>query len=275
MADREMRERSGRERAAPAGTAPVALITGASRGIGRGVALAVAREGYAVLVNYASSADAARSVQAEIAAVGRRAEVFRADIANAADRQALVDFALSAFGRVDLLVNNAGIAPRQRRDLLEATEESYDEVMGTNLRGPYFLTQRVASEMVRLVREGAIAAARIVFITSISAYASSTNRGEYCLSKAGLSMAAALYADRLAEYSIPVIEVRPGIIATDMTGPAKEKYDRLIAGGLLPQRRWGFPEDVGKVVAAIARGDMDYSTGQVIEVGGGFGLRRL
>ncbi len=259
----------------PASAAPVALVTGASRGIGRGIALARARQGYDLLVNYARDEAAARAVQRAIAELGRRAEVCRASVAVPADREALVDFTLEAFGRLDLLVNNAGIAPRQRQDLLEATEESFDEVLGTNLKGPYFLTQRVANEMIRLRRDGVLPTARIVFITSVSAYASSPNRGEYCISKAGLSMAVSLFADRLAEFGIPVFEVRPGIIATDMTGPVKEKYDRLIAEGLLPQRRWGLPEDVGRAVAAIARGDLDYSTGQVIEVGGGFGLRRL
>ncbi|MBI3948555.1 MAG: 3-ketoacyl-ACP reductase [Armatimonadetes bacterium] len=259
----------------PVNPSPVALVTGASRGIGRGIAFALAREGYDILVNYVSRADAAEAVRAEIAALGRRAETFRAGIGDGADRQALVNFTLEAFGRIDLLVNNAGIPVRQRGDLLEATEESYDEVMGTNLKGPYFLTRRVANEMIRLKRDGVIPAARIVFVTSISAYTASTSRGEYCLSKAGLSMAVALYADRLAEFDIPVFEVRPGIIATDMTAPVKGKYDALIAEGLLPQRRWGTPEDVGKAVAALARGSLDYSTGQVIEVGGGFGIRRL
>jgi NAD(P)-dependent dehydrogenase (short-subunit alcohol dehydrogenase family) len=255
--------------------APVALVTGSSRGIGRGIALELAREGYDVLVNYVSRPEAAREVQAQIAALGRRAEIFAASVADPAAREGMVDFALQSFGRVDLLVNNAGIAPRERRDILEATESSYDEVMNTNLKGPYFLTQRVANEMIRLLRAGVVPSARIVFVTSISAYTASTNRGEYCLSKAGLSMAVALFADRLAEFNIPVFEVRPGIIATDMTGPVKEKYDRLIAEGLYPQRRWGYPEDVGKAVAAIARGYLDFSTGQVIEVAGGFGVRRL
>jgi len=259
----------------PVDATPVALVTGASRGIGRGIALELAQVGYDLLVNYASNAEAARAVQEEIRSLGRRAEVFPASIADSAAREALVEFTLDRFGRLDLLVNNAGIAPRQRRDLLDATEESYDEVLGTNLKGPYFLTQRVANEMIRLLGEKAIPQARIVFVTSISAYTSSPNRGEYCLSKAGLSMAVALYADRLAEYGIPVFEVRPGIIATDMTGPVKEKYDRLIAEGLLPLRRWGQPEDVGRAIAAIARGDLDYSTGTAIEVDGGFRLRRL
>jgi 3-oxoacyl-[acyl-carrier protein] reductase len=239
---------------------PVALVTGASRGIGRGIALELARTGYDVLVNYARNADAARAVQAEIGALGARAETFAASIADSGARQALVDFTLDTFGRIDLL---------------EATEESYDEVMGTNLKGPYFLTQRVANEMIRLMGDKQIPRGRVVFVTSMSAYTSSTNRGEYCLSKAGLSMAVALYADRLAEFGIPVLEVRPGIIATDMTSVVKERYDRLIGEGLLPLRRWGQPEDIGRAVAAVARGDLDYSTGTVINVDGGFCLRRL
>lgn len=259
----------------PPTSSPVALVTGASRGIGRGIALALAECGHDLVVNYARNQEAAEAVCNAARAMGRRAEACAASVAERRDRHALVDFALQTFGRIDLLVNNAGMAPRERRDLLEATEESFDEVVGTNLKGPYFLTQRVANEMIRLQREGILTTARIVFVTSISAYASSPNRGEYCVSKAGLSMAAALYAHRLAESGILVFEVRPGIIATDMTRPVKEKYDRLIADGLLPQRRWGMPEDVGRAVAAIARGDLDYSTGQVIEVGGGFGLRRL
>ena len=259
----------------PGKGSPLALVTGAGRGIGRGIALALAHAGCDVVVNYRSDEESARAHQEEINALGRRAEICRASIANAGDRKALVEFSLDAFGRIDLLVNNAGIAPRQRLDLLEATEEGFDEVLNTNLRGPYFLTQRVANEMIRLLRNGVIPAARIVFVTSISAYTSSPNRGEYCISKAGLSMAVALFADRLAQFNIPVLEVRPGIIATDMTSGVKEKYDNLIAGGLLPQRRWGLPEDVGKVVAAIAGGALDYSTGQAIAVDGGFQLRRL
>lgn len=259
----------------PINPTPVALVTGASRGIGRGIALALAHAGYDVLINFAHKADAAQAVKAEIEALGRTADIFQASIAVAAERQALVDFALQRFGRIDLLVNNAGIAPRQRLDILEAGEESFEDLLSTNLKGPYFLTQRVANEMIRLQSDGVVPQARIVFVTSISAYVSSPSRGEYCVSKAGLSMAVALYADRLAEHGIPVFEVRPGVIATDMTGPVKEKYDRLIAEGLIPQRRWGYPEDIGKVIAAIGGGALDYSTGQVIEVSGGMELRHL
>jgi NAD(P)-dependent dehydrogenase (short-subunit alcohol dehydrogenase family) len=214
-------------------------------------------------------------VKAAIEAAGGVVEVFRADVALARDRQEMIDFVASRFGRLDLLVNNAGIAPIERRDILEATEESFERVLAVNLKGPYFLTQLAARRMTRWVEEGAVEAPRIVFITSISAYTSSLTRGEYCISKAGLSMAAKLYADRLAEFGIPVIEIRPGIIETPMTAVVKDKYDRLIADGLVPQKRWGKPEDIARVVSAFARGDLDYSTGESIEVGGGFHLRRL
>jgi NAD(P)-dependent dehydrogenase (short-subunit alcohol dehydrogenase family) len=179
------------------------------------------------------------------------------------------------FGRIDLLVNNAGIAPSQRADLLDATEESFTRLIDVNLRGPYFLTQAAARWMIELKQNRVIARGRIAFITSVSAYAASVTRGDYCISKAGLSMAAQLWAARLAELDIPVIEVRPGIISTDMTAGVKEKYDKLIADGLLPQPRWGAPEDVARVVSAFARGDLDYSTGIAVDVSGGFQIRRL
>jgi len=258
----------------------VALVTGAGRGIGRGIALRLAEDGFAVVVDDVvadpdDTQQGAYEVKATIEAAGGLARVFRADVADAADRRAMLDFVAEQFGRLDLLVNNAGVAPRERRDILEATEQSYDRVMAVNVKGPYFLTRDAARRMIEWHREGVVDVPRIVFITSVSAYASSPNRGEYCVSKAGLSMAAKLYADRLAEFGIPVFEVRPGIIETPMTAPVKEKYDRLIADGLLPMRRWGQPADVARVVSAIARGDLDYCTGETIEVGGGFGIRRL
>jgi NAD(P)-dependent dehydrogenase (short-subunit alcohol dehydrogenase family) len=259
---------------------PVALVTGAGQGIGRGIALRLAQDGRRVVINdvaadAASVASGAYEVKRSIEAAGGSAEVFKADISSPADRQALVDFVAERFGRLDLLVNNAGVAPRERKDILEAGEESFDRLISVNLKGPYFLTQLFARRMIEWKKAGRMEQARIVFITSISAYTSSPSRGEYCVSKAGLSMAAKLYADRLAEYGIPVIEIRPGIIETPMTRSVKERYDALIAGGLLPTKRWGRPEDVAAVVSAVARGDLDYSTGQAIEVGGGFGLRRL
>jgi len=262
---------------------PVALVTGAGRGIGRGIAVRLAQDGYQVVINFLQeiAPDApgtdrgAYEVKETIEAAGGRAEVYRADVANAEERSAMVAFVADRFGRIDLLVNNAGVAPKERKDLLEATEESFERLMAINLRGPYFLTQQVANRMIAWKQEGIVETPRIVFITSISAYTSSPPRGEYCVSKAGLSMAVMLYADRLAEHGIPVIEIAPGIIETRMTSAVKDKYDKLIAEGLLPTKRWGQPDDVAKVVSAFARGDLDYSTGQCIEVGGGFGLRRV
>ncbi|MCS7316347.1 MAG: 3-ketoacyl-ACP reductase, partial [Bryobacteraceae bacterium] len=209
--------------------------------------------------------DAAESLQAETGV-----EIFQCDVGSRQDREALIAFARERFGRLDLLVNNAGMAPRERRDILEATEESFDEVIATNLKGPYFLTQAAA----RWMREQG-GGGRIVFITSISAYTASVNRGEYCISKAGLSMAAALWAQRLAADGILVFEVRPGIIRTDMIAAVEKIYEERIAGGLLPQRRMGEPADVARAVRAIADGLLDYSTGQVLNVDGGFHLRGL
>lgn len=253
----------------------IALVTGASRGIGRGIALALAGAGYDVVVNYATNAAAAQEVAAQIEAAGGRAFPVRADIGSRADRERLVAEAYGARGRLDLLVNNAGTAPRVRADLLEASEESFDEVIGVNLKGPYFLTQLVANRMVAQVRGGELTDPKIVTVSSISAYAASTNRGDYCLAKAGLAMLTKLYAARLAEHGIGVYEVRPGIIATDMTGPVKDKYDRMIDDGLTPIRRWGQPDDVAKAVMAVATDLLPFSTGEVINVDGGFHLHTL
>lgn len=250
----------------------VAIVTGGSRGIGRGITLGMAQAGWKVVFSYNTNAAAADEVTTLI---GESALAVQADVSKSADRERLVNAALDAFGGVDLLVNNAGMAPRQRADLLEMSEVSYDEVMETNLKGPFFLAQRVARVMVEQVRSGATFAPRIINIGSISAYTSSPNRGEYCLSKAGMGMMTALLADRLAEDGILVYEVRPGIIETDMTAVVKEKYDRMIEGGLLPLRRWGTPEDVARAVVALAEGALPYSTGEVINVDGGYHLRRL
>jgi len=242
---------------------PVAIVTGASRGIGRGIAMELAST-HRLIATYRGREDAARSLEQETGA-----EIFQLDIASAPDRQALLAFCNEKFGRLDLLVNNAGMAPRVRADLLEASEESFDELLDTNLKGPYFLTQAAA----RWMRERKTG--RVVFITSISAYTSSTNRGEYCVSKAGLSMAVRLFADRLAGDGITVFEIRPGVIETDMIAAVKGKYEKLVADGLLPQPRLGRPSDIAKAVRAIADGLLDYSTGQVLDVDGGFHLRRL
>jgi NAD(P)-dependent dehydrogenase (short-subunit alcohol dehydrogenase family) len=251
----------------------VALVTGSSRGIGRGIATALAaRAGYDIVVNYTSNLTAAEHVVAELEATGVRALAVRADVSLAEDRARLVEAAYAEFGRVDLLVNNAGVAPSVRADILDAGEESFDRVLGINLKGPYFLTQQVARRMIEQGGEPG----KIVIVSSVSAYAASVNRGDYCLAKAGLAMMTALYAARLAEYGINVYEVRPGIVATDMTGSVKERYDRMIFDeDLTPIRRWGQPDDVGRAVVAVAGDLLSFSTGQVIDVDGGFHLRRL
>jgi 3-oxoacyl-[acyl-carrier protein] reductase len=258
----------------------VALVTGAGRGIGRGIAVELGRLGWSVVVNYAGNAGAAEECLGLVRDAGGDGITVRADVSDPADRERLVDETLAAYGRLDLLVNNAGVAPDVRADILEAGEASFDRLIAINLKGPYFLTQRVAREMIRQVErephpEGTRPRPQIVTITSMSAYTASVNRGDYCISKAGLGMMTALYAARLAEYGIRVYEVRPGVIATDMTGPVKEKYDQLIASGAWPIRRWGEPGDIGRAVAAIARGDFPFSTGEVINVDGGFHLRTL
>jgi NAD(P)-dependent dehydrogenase (short-subunit alcohol dehydrogenase family) len=254
---------------------PTALVTGASRGIGRGIALALAAEKFNVIVNYASNKSAAEEVQKQVESHGVSARIIQADIASSEDRKRLADEAVAAFGKIDLLVNNAGIAPSVRADLLDASEESFDKLISTNLKGPYFLTQLIARQMIEAIGRGASSQPKIVNVTSVSAYAASTNRGDYCVAKAGLAMMTQLYAARLAEFGINVYEIRPGIIQTDMTGPVKAKYDQMIADDLTPIHRWGQPEDIGKAVVAIARGLLPFSTGEVINVDGGFHLRRL
>jgi 3-oxoacyl-[acyl-carrier protein] reductase len=249
----------------------VALVTGASRGIGRAIAVKLGEHGWTVVVNSRTNAEAAAQTLLAVQAAGGQGVTVQADVSLATDRLHLVDETLSHFGRIDLLVNNAGMGPRRRVDLLEVTEDSYDEVMAVNLKGPFFLTQLVARAMMGRPAPGQA----IVSIGSMSAYTSSTNRGEYCLSKAGVGMMTQLFADRLAEYGINVYEIRPGIIATDMTSAAREKYDRLIAEGLTPFRRWGQPEDVALAVQMLAAGRLPFSTGEVINVDGGFHLRRL
>lgn len=251
-----------------------ALVTGASRGIGRGIAQALAGVGYAVAVNYVRNEAAAQDVVDGIVAGGGTAVAVQADVADPADHLRLVDRTYAEFGRLDLLVNNAGVAPRQRMDLLQATPESFDHQISTNLRGPYFLTQLVARRMIEQQAHGG--GPKIVVVSSISAATASTDRGDYCLSKAGLSMMVKLYAARLAAHGINVYEIRPGVIATDMTGKVKEKYDRLILEeGLTPIARWGTPQDVARAVVAIATDLLPFSTGSVIDVDGGFHLRTL
>ena len=261
---------------------PIAIVTGASRGIGKGIAIELASLGFNLMVNYFDftaegkpDESSAVQTQQQITDSGAKCEILRGDVGNADDRARLVDSAKSKFGRCDMLVNNAGVAPLKRLDILEATEESFDRVVGINLKGPYFLTQMVANWMIEQRKQYPQRTLRIVSTGSISSYTSSPARGEYCISKAGISMMTKLYADRLAEYDIGVFEISPGIIETDMTKPVKQKYDKLIAEGLTPIKRWGRPEDIGKAVGAIAEGRLDFCTGQVINVDGGFHLKRL
>lgn len=258
-----------------------ALITGASRGIGRGIALQLAESGFDVVVNFAGNEAAARDTAEACVAAGRtagrevRAEICRADISQKDDRSRLIEFARHSFGRLDLLVNNAGVAPKVRADLLDATEESFDRLIAINTKGPYFLTQSAARLMMEQGAREDGYQPKIITISSVSAYTASVNRGDYCVSKAALSMLTPLFAARLAEHGIGVFEIRPGVIATDMTGPVKEKYDRMIADGLTPIKRWGTPEDVGRAVVAVANDAFPFSTGEVLNVDGGFHLRTL
>ncbi len=261
---------------------PVAIVTGGSRGIGKAIAMELASLRYDLAISHFDfdaqgrpDESAALAAKDEIETRGAACLSLRADVSSADHRESLLSAARSRFDRCDMLVNNAGVAPLKRADLLEAGEESYERVMRINLQGPYFLTQKVARWMIEQIAEYPGRKCRIVNTGSISAYTSSPGRGEYCMSKAGIGMMTALYADRLAEYGIGVFELRPGIIATDMTAVVKDKYDKLIAEGLTPIRRWGTPQDVAQAVGAIAEGRLDFCTGQVINVDGGFHLRRL
>jgi 3-oxoacyl-[acyl-carrier protein] reductase len=254
----------------------VAIVTGSSRGIGRGIILALAERGWETVINYRGNRQAAEETQAAVNAHQVDSLIIQANVAVAEDRERLVQSTIAEFGRLDLLVNNAGMGPRQRVDMLQVGETSYDEVMTTNLKGPFFLTQRVANEMIRLISEEKISNPKIINIGSISAYTSSPARAEYCISKAGMGMMTLLWADRLAQHGINVFEIRPGIIKTDLTSVVKDKYDRLILEqGITPIRRWGQPEDIGKAVVAIAEGLMPFSTGEIINVDGGFHISRL
>ncbi len=253
---------------------PVAIITGGTRGIGLGIARALAGENYALCLNGLRPADKVSGVLKQLG--GKTAVVYvPADVGTGEGRERIINECRKAFGRLDMLVNNAGIAPRVRADLLEVSEEAFDEVLAVNLKGPYFLGQKAASWLIEERKTDPHRFLAIVNISSISAYAVSTNRGAYCVAKAGLSMTTKLFAARLAQYNINVYEIRPGIVQTDMTAPVKAKYDELIQNGLTPIRRWGTPEDVGRAVAAIARGDFPFSTGCVLDVDGGFHLRIL
>jgi 3-oxoacyl-[acyl-carrier protein] reductase len=259
---------------------PVVLITGASRGLGRGIARTLAAEGYDLAIHYASNAAAAEETIAACRAVAtdpaQRFLPVAAQLASTKQRADLMEQVLAQLGHLDALVNNAGMAPRERADITEAGEASFDELIAVNVKGPYFLSQSAATYWLAHPAAARLAGGyKLLFVTSISASTASTNRGDYCISKAGVAMAAQLWATRLAADGVQVLELRPGIMATDMTSGVKEKYDALIAEGLVPQRRWGTPEDVGLAVKAICRGDFPFSTGDVIYLDGGFHLRRL
>ena len=253
----------------------VALITGAGRGIGLGIAQCLAADGLDIAVCDVHEESAVQEALASLRSRGADVLYCRADVTDAAARAAMLDGIRRHFGRLHVLVNNAGVAPKVRADILEATEESYERVMRINLQGPYFLTQAAANWMVEQHRKDTSFHGCIVNISSVSSTVASPSRGEYCISKAGVSMATKLWAARLGEFGIPVYEIRPGIIKTDMTAAVREKYDKLIGEGLLVQGRWGLPEDVGRAAAMLVRGDLAYSTGQVVMVDGGQTLQRL
>jgi 3-oxoacyl-[acyl-carrier protein] reductase len=252
-----------------------ALITGGSRGIGLGIAREMAAAGFDLAINGTREQALVDPLLRELGSHGNEVFYVRGDISSGSDRQSIYDRVIHRYGQLNVLVNNAGIGPLERRDLLDATEESFDRVMGTNLKGSYFLTQLFARHMVAMKKKDSQFRGCIVNISSISATVASTDRGEYCLSKAGISMATRLWAARLGEFGIPVYEIRPGIIRTDMTEAVTGKYDGLIGSGTCIQKRWGLPEDVGKVAAAMATGIMSYSTGQVVMVDGGMTIPRL
>lgn len=255
----------------------VALITGGTRGIGLGIAAKLAAEGMAVAVvgTRDPEQEQVKDAVRQLEQFGHPVLYIQGNIAEAADRGRIVAGCEEAFGKIDILVNNAGVAPKERLDILDMTEESMDHVLGINLKGTFFLTQLVAGRMVEWTGKGLLRQPRIITISSMSAYANSLNRAEYCMSKAALAMMTQLFAERLAEYGIFVYEIRPGIIATDMTSGVKDKYDALIAGGLTPIRRWGQPEDVAGAVLAMCSELFSFSTGEVINVDGGFHIRRL
>jgi 3-oxoacyl-[acyl-carrier protein] reductase len=253
----------------------VALVTGAGRGIGLAIARELARASCDVAINDVHEPVAVQTALDDIRALGAEVLYCRADVSNTADRVHMLADIRSRFGRLDILVNNAGVAPKVRADLLEATEESFERLIRINLQGPYFLTQAVARWMVEQRHADHGFQGCVINISSVSATIASTSRGDYCIAKAGVSMATKLWAARLGEFGIPVYEIRPGVIKTDMTAPVQAKYDKLIAEGLFVQARWGLPEDVARAAAMLARGDLPYSTGQVVMVDGGMTLQRL
>lgn len=252
-----------------------ALITGGSRGIGLGIATELAKAGFDLAINGVRDETSVEAVLGGLETFGSRVIYIQADVSVKKDRERMINQVLGHFGQLNILVNNAGIAPRERKDILEATEESYDYVLNVNLRGPYFLTQQVANHMIGIKKKDPSQFCCIINVSSVSASVVSTNRGEYCISKAGIAMATKLWAARLGEFDIPVYEIQPGVIKTDMTAGVQEKYDNLFKQGLAVQQRWGTPEDVGKVAASMCLGNMPYSTGQVVMVDGGMTIPRL
>jgi 3-oxoacyl-[acyl-carrier protein] reductase len=256
-------------------TNPVALITGGTRGIGLGIAQSLVKEGFDLVLNGMRPKEQIEPVIKSLKTKNNTIIYCQANIGEAADRARLVQEIKTQLGSLNVLVNNAGIAPKERNDILEATEVSYDQVMNSNLKGPYFLTQAVAKWMIQQKEKAATQRFAVITISSVSATISSTNRGEYCLSKAGLSMLTKLWASRMGEFEIPVYEIRPGVIRTDMTSAVVAKYDKLFSEGLTLEKRWGTPEDVGSAVAALATGKIPYATGQVLNIDGGMTIQNL
>lgn len=252
-----------------------ALITGGSRGIGFGIAESLAKEGFHLAINGVREEVKVAEALDQLRAYGVRVIYCQGDISSPKSRMSIIDKVKSEFGQLNVMVNNAGVAPKERNDILVASEESFDYVIGTNLKGTYFLSQLAANWLMDQKKADDQFTGCIINVTSVSSTVASTNRGEYCIAKAGLSMVTQLYAARLGEFQIPVYEIRPGVIATDMTSGVKEKYDKMFSDGLAIQERWGVPEDIGKAAAGLARGDFPYSTGQVIMVDGGMTLQRL
>lgn len=252
-----------------------ALITGGSRGIGLGIATELAKAGFDLALDDLHDETSVKSVLDGLKTFGGQVIYIQGDVSLKEDRSRMINQLLEHFGQLNILVNNAGIAPRERKDILEATEESFEQVLNINLKGPYFLTQQVANHMIGLKKKDPSQFCCIINISSVSASVVSTNRGEYCISKAGIAMATKLWAARLGEFDIPVYEIQPGVIRTDMTSGVQEKYDRLFEQGMALQKRWGTPEDIGKVAAAMCLGQLPYSTGQVVMVDGGMTIQRL
>ncbi len=253
----------------------VALVTGAARGIGNGIALQLAKDGYNIaIMDVLKESDVEENID-QVRKAGAEVLYVNGDITSAKSREEVVSKTIDKFGRIDTLVNNAGVGPKVRMDILETTEESFDFVTGINLKGTFFLTQLVANKMIGFTKEIEDYMPMIVNIASMSSYVSSVSRGEYCISKAGVSMVTKLFADRLAEFGINVYEIRPGIILTPMTSVVKDKYDKLIAEGITPIKRWGYPEDIANAVSAFCSGKFAFSTGEVVNVDGGFHIQRL